>query len=671
MFFGVDYYPEHWPEERWEEDCRLMSEAGITVVRILEFAWSRLEPEAGRYDFAWVERFLSLLERYKISFVLGTPSATPPKWLVDQDPTILPRDESGRVRGFGSRCHVCHSNLNYRKHAARIAGEMSKHFGSHDLLIAWQTDNEFGCHNTTLSFTDAARDGFRAWLKGKYGSVDALNSAWGTVFWSQEYRSFDEVILPAYTVAQDPGSSSRDAFDAQGHNPGLVVDFQRYATQAIIDFHDAQVEAIREHSDRPITHNFMGDFPDIDYHRLADHLDLVSWDNYPAYVWGRSGPHDLGFRHSLIYGLKQKPFWVMEQQSGPCGWRMLGDTPAPGEIRLWSLQALAHGAESIVYFRWRACRTGTEQYWYGILDHDGKPRRRYEEVKQTIADVRAMEDVFTTTLPKADVALVHDYEHLWSHRFQPHNPRFHYTSLLHSYYRAFAENGANVTVTSLDHALESARLVVLPAYSMVDEDTGAKLKAFVEGGGSVVVTYRSGIRNRDNAMLEQTIPGPFAELAGTEVYEFDSHNFGRKTAVEGAFGEAHADVWADILQPASAQPVAWYRDGPFAGSAAITENKLGKGRFVYVGCDLPSDALRHLAAGWVGEAGIVPAPVVLQDGVEAVHRSGSSGEYYVVLNHSGRERFVELSRPLRSNDSAQELRGVRIAPYGVSVLRDA
>ncbi|MFW6387758.1 MAG: beta-galactosidase [bacterium] len=669
MFFGADYYPEHWPEERWEEDCRLMSEAGVSAVRILEFAWSRLEPEEGTYTFDWVERFLSLLERYNIKFILGTPSATPPKWLVDKDPSILPADESGRVRGFGSRCHRCHSNENYREKAADIAAEMAKRFGSHRLLIAWQTDNEFGCHNTTLSYTEAAHRGFKRWLEQKYGTIQALNEAWGTVFWSQEYRSFDEVILPGYTVAQDPGSSSRDSFHAQGHNPGLVLDFQRYSTQAVIDFHQAQVDAIRRHSDRPVTHNLMGDFPDIDYHRLAEHIDFVSWDNYPAYVWGRSGPHDLGFRHSLMYGLKNQPFWVMEEQSGPCGWRMLGDTPAPGEIRLWSLQALAHGAEAVVYFRWRACRKGTEQYWYGILDHDGKPRRRYDEVRQTITDAGAFEDVFSTTLPAVDVALVHDYEHLWSHRFQPHNPNFNYTALLHTYYKAFAENGTNVAVTSLDQALRTARLVVLPAYSLVDEETGEKVRAFVEDGGSVVLTYRSGIRDHNNAMLEETIPGPFAGIAGIEVYEFDSHNFGRTTTVEGVFGSAGAEVWADILDPGSAATVARYADGPFAGKPAVSENTLGRGLCVYVGCDLPPEALRHLAAGWIGRAGIAAAPVVVQDGIEVVRRTGSNGDFYIVLNHSGRTRFVELARPLKTYDTAQEVKHVHLGAYGVGVLR--
>lgn len=667
--FGCDYYPEHWPEERWETDCRLMSEAGFSVVRILEFAWARLEPTDGEYDFSWVERFFSLCERYDLRVVLGTPSATPPKWLVDRDPSILPVDETGRVRGFGSRHHRCHSNIAYRERAARIAGEMAKRFGKHERLTAWQTDNEFGCHNSTLSFTQAAHDGFRKWLAAKYETVEALNEAWGTVFWSQEYRSFDEVPLPMYTVAQDPGFASRDSFHGQGHNPGLVLDFQRYSTQAIIDFHQAQVDAIREHSDRPITHNLMGDFPDVDYHRLADYIDFVSWDNYPAYVWGRTAPHDLGFRHSLMYGLKEKPFWVMEQQSGPCGWRMLGDTPAPGELRLWSLQAIAHGAESIVYFRWRACRTGTEQYWYGILDHDGKPRRRYDEVRKTVADAKAMAEVFESTEPAADVALVHDYEHLWSHRFQPHNINFNYQKLLHEYYTAFAAQGANVRVTSFDRALRSAKVVVMPAYSLVDDDTGARVKEFVEGGGTVVLTYRSGIRNRDNTMLEETIPGPFVDIVGAEVYEFDSHNFGRTTPVEGPFGAAHATVWADILEPSGASTLAWYSGGPFAGSPAITKNAAGSGHCYYVGCDLPAQTLSSVASQVIETADATRVPVKAQEGIEVVRRTGGDREYYVILNHSGRVRLVEFVRPLGTHDTSRKLERLHIEPFGVHALR--
>ncbi len=671
MLFGVDYYPEHWPETRWEEDCRLMSAAGLSLVRILEFAWSRLEPEEGRYDFSWVERFLNLLEQHGLQFVLGTPSATPPKWLVDKDPSILPIDESGRTRGFGSRRHYCFSNSNYREHAARIAEELAKRFGNHHLLVAWQTDNEFGCHNTALSFTPEAHAGFIDWLKRKYQDIEALNEAWGSVFWSQEYRSFDEVILPSHTVARDPGASAPDSMVAQGHNPGLLLDFQRYSTDAIIAFHQAQVDAIRRHSDPPVTHNLMGDFPDIDYHRLGSHLDFVSWDNYPSFEWGRAPYNVVGFRHTLMRGLKRRPFWVMEQQSGPCGWRMLGDTPAPGEIGLWSLQAAAHGARTIVYFRWRACRTGTEQYWYGILDHDGIPRRRYREIADTVETAGTYEQLWEQTQFPEDVAVVHDYEHLWSHRFQPHNPGFSYTELLQRYYTALATWGVSPAVTSLEGALESARLVVLPAYSLVDSDTAARIERFVTAGGTVIVTYRSGIRDRNNAMLEEPIPGPFRRVAGLTVGEFDSLNFGRTTTVEGAFGQDRAAVWTDSLDLESAEAAAWYGSGPFAGEPAIAVNQFGDGTCVYVGCDISPEALSTLARGWIESAGVQLSPFVPQSGIEIVRRTDGRLSYYVLMNHTGRARLVESTRPVQSYTTQQEVRRIRLDPYGTTVVRES
>lgn len=670
MLFGADYYPEHWPETRWETDCRLMSEAGITAVRILEFAWARLEPDDGVYAFDWVERFIELAHRYGIQIILGTPSATPPKWLIDQDPSILPVDVAGRTKAFGSRRHYSYSNENYLQRSAKIAGEMAKRFGRHDAVIAWQTDNEFGCHDTTLSFDDATAAAFRVWLEKRYETVDAVNAAWGTVFWSQEYRSFAEIVLPAYTVAQDPGSSALESFDAQGHNPGLLLDFTRFSTDAVIRFHMAQVEAIREHSDRPVTHNLMGDFTDIDYHRFSETIDFVSWDNYPSFAWGRTFPHVLGFRHALMRGLKQKAFWVMEQQSGPCGWRTLGDTPASGEIKLWTMQAIAHGADAIVYFRWRACRTGTEQYWYGILDHDGTPRRRYQEISATVETVRSVESVFTETEPHASVALVIDYEVLWSHRFQPHNTGFDYNELLHNHYRALVSRGFNVAVTSLDTALEHAKVILLPAYSMVDDDQARKLEAFVEGGGVLVTGFRSGIRDRNNTMIEQQIPGGLSGIAGVRVSEFDSLNWGRTVSVQGQFGTSTAAVWTDILEVDGADAIGTYASGPFAGSAAITAHGHGSGVCYYVGCDLEIDGLGSLLVTAAERAGIEASPFRPLKHVEIVERRGNGRRVYCVLNHNAEAKTVELRRPLQVVSTGETISGLSISGFGFELLEE-
>lgn len=670
MLFGADYYPEHWPEARWETDCRLMSEAGLTAVRILEFAWARLEPSDGEYQFDWVERFIELAHRYGIEVILGTPSATPPKWLVDQDPTILPVDATGRTKAFGSRRHYSYSNENYLRRSAHIAGELSKRFGSHPAVTAWQTDNEFGCHNTTLQFDTASLVAFRVWLKERYRTIDALNEAWGTVFWSQEYRSFDEVVLPAYTVAQDPGSSSLDSVDAQGHNPGLLLDFSRFSTDAVMRFHNAQVEAIRAHSDRPVTHNLMGDFTDIDYHRFSETIDFVSWDNYPSFAWGRTAPHDIGFRHSLMRGLKQKPFWVMEQQSGPCGWRTLGDTPAPGEIRLWTMQAVAHGAEAIVYFRWRACRTGTEQYWYGILDHDGVPRRRYQEVADTVQTAAPMRTIIDHTEPTADIALVHDYEILWSHQFQPHNPEFNYTELLHTYYRSLASRGFNVSVTALSTALKQARVILLPAYSMVDDDAVEALEHFVSNGGVLVTGFRAGIRDRNNTMIDEQIPGRLSTLAGVKVTEFDSLNWGRQVSVKGLFGSSKASVWTDILEIDGAKELASYTDGSFAGTAAVTQKEFGSGFCIYVGCDLTEDAVSVVLSTAADLAGVEPNPFRPVENVETVARQNAETRMYWVMNHNPEPKVVELKHPLQIAATGEVVSSLSLAAFGFDVLRE-
>lgn len=268
MRLGVCYYPEHWPEEQWAKDARRMVETGLSHVRIGEFAWSRIEPEPGRFDWAWLDRAIETLHDAGLGIILGTPTATPPKWLMDRMPDMLAVDREGKPRKFGSRRHYCFSHVGYRGEAARITRAVAKRYGRHPAIVAWQTDNEYGCHDTVQSFSDAARDGFRRWLEARYDGIDALNAAWGNVFWSMEYRAFDEIDLPNLTVTEA--------------NPAHWLAFRRFASDEVATFNRAQVDILRELSpERDVVHNFMGFFTEFDHHAVAADLDAVGWDSYP------------------------------------------------------------------------------------------------------------------------------------------------------------------------------------------------------------------------------------------------------------------------------------------------------------------------------------------------------------------------------------------------------
>ena len=376
---GVCYYPEHWPEDWWAADAQRMRELGITYVRIGEFAWSRYEPRRAEFAWGWLDRAMNTLGGAGLKIVLGTPTATPPKWLMDEFPEIAPIDEQGRRRGFGSRRHYTFSSQAYWRESARIVEALAERYGQHAALVGWQTDNEYGCHNTVLSWGAEDLKAFRAWLRRNYQSPERLNEAWGSAFWSMEVRSFDEVALPILTVTEP--------------NPAARLDYWRFQSQQVAAYDRMQCDIIRRHSPgRWITHNFMGFFNDFDHWQVGDHLDFASWDSYPIGLVERfpfgdaererwqdtSHPDIAPFHHDLYRGVGRGRFWVMEQQPGPVNWAPWNPAPARGMVRLWTLEAHAHGADVVSYFRWRQASFAQEQMHAGLnlpSSHELSPRR--------------------------------------------------------------------------------------------------------------------------------------------------------------------------------------------------------------------------------------------------------------------------------------------------------
>ncbi|MEM8694771.1 MAG: beta-galactosidase [Pseudomonadota bacterium] len=528
MKLGCCYYPEHWPREIWADDARRMVEMGLSRVRIGEFAWSRIEPDPGRFDWEWLDGAIAILADAGLEIVMGTPTATPPKWLVDRRPDMLAVDRYGNPRSFGSRRHYCFSHPGYRDECRRIVTALAQRYGDHPAITAWQTDNEYGCHDTVLSYSPAAAVRFREWLAAKYADVAALNLAWGNVFWSMEYRSFGEIDPPNLTVTEP--------------NPAHMLDYRRFASDEVVSFNALQADILRTHSPgRDIVHNYMGFFTEFDHHAVSRDLDVASWDSYPlgfleqawfgdaekrAYM--RQGHPDFAaFHHDLYRGCTDGRWGVMEQQPGPVNWARHNPAPLPNMVRLWTLEALAHDAEFVSYFRWRQAPFAQEQMHAGLLRPDGVEDVAAAEVRQAAAEIQSLGE---TGRALKTVALVFSYEAIWVHHIQPQGGNFRSLELVFEMYSSLRQLGLDVDIVSPDTNLDGYEMVVVPSLPIMTE-------AFVDTLRSadcpVLIGPRTGSKTADFAIPDELPPGPLQELLPIRVVRVESLRDGVEESGEG------------------------------------------------------------------------------------------------------------------------------------------
>lgn len=518
MRLGTCYYPEHWPQHMWAEDAARMVQAGLSRVRIGEFAWSRIEPQPGQFEWGWLDQAIEVLHEAGLGVILGTPTATPPKWLCDQMPDMFAVDAAGQPRRFGSRRHYCFSHAGYRTQAARITRAVAERYGGHPALVMWQTDNEYGCHDTVHSFSASARDAFRLWLADRYGDVGALNSAWGNVFWSMEYRSFDEIELPNLTVTEA--------------NPAHWLAFRRFSSDQVIRFDKAQVDIIRALSPgRDVMHNAMGFYPDYDHHDLGAQLDVVMWDSYPLgfletfrfsdadkreYV--RQGHPDIAaFHHDLYRGCGKDGRWgVIEQQPGPVNWARTNPAPLPGMVRLWTLEAMAHGAELVSYFRWRQAPFAQEQMHAGLLRPDSEAAPGMDEVRQVAPEIALLGDIGE---PVKEAALVFSYLSEWVIATQPQGENLSALWAAFTTYTALRKLGLNVDIVPPTAPLDGYAMVVVPCEPIVDDGLVERLRMFA---GQVIIGPRSGSKTADLSIPYNLAPGALQTIFAGKVTRSES-----------------------------------------------------------------------------------------------------------------------------------------------------
>lgn len=626
MKLGVCYYPEHWPESQWPDDARRMAEIGISHVRIGEFAWSRIEPAKGQLEWDWLDRAIAVLAEAGLSVILGTPTATPPKWLVDSMPDMVALDADGRPRRFGSRRHYCFSHQGYARECDRIVTLLAQRYGRHPAVAAWQTDNEYGCHDTAISWSAAAAEAFRQWLAQQYGTIERLNQAWGNVFWSMEYGAFAEVDLPNLTVTEA--------------NPSHQLDFRRFSSDQVVRFNRRQVEILRRHSPgRDVVHNFMGFFTQFDHHAVGADLDVASWDSYPLgfleQFWfsaadkakyARQGHPDIAaFHHDLYRGCqKDGRWWVMEQQPGPVNWARYNPAPLPGMVRLWTLEAMAHGAELVSYFRWRQAPFAQEQMHAGLLRPDSTEAEGAVEARQAARDIAALPDRGN---PPRSVALLFDYAAAWVTDIQPQGKGFSALRIAFEYYTALRQLGLDVDILRPGTALDGYAMVVIPCLPIIAQDLVDQLRDFA---GPVVIGAASSGKTADFAIPPGLPPGPLQDLLPLRVLR-----------VETLRGDpCH---WIESIETALPEEP----DGVFSHD-----------RFHYVSRYPVSPAVAALLHDLARDNGL--APIWLPDGL----RIRRSGNLVFAFN------YADQPRDLPPGLIGERLSGdVTLAPAGVTIGR--
>ncbi len=661
MYYGADYYPEQWPRERWATDARLMRRAGLNLVRMGEFAWSQMEPTEGTFDWHWLDEAIETLAAEGIDTVLGTPTATPPAWLCQAYPDVLRTTRDGRRVTFGMRRQYCPTSATYRAHTRRIVRAMAEHYAGHPHIVAWQIDNEFGCHDSTRCFCPECRDAFAAWARQRYDWLVVLNEVWGTAFWSHTYSDWDQVPLPWATSGVS--------------NPGLELDYCRFASDQTIAYQQLQIDTLRAVDPQcRVTTNFMGfGFDTIDYTNMARPLDFCSWDNYPMH--GPLNPASTALSHDAVRGFKDQPFWVMEEQAGPCGWQTMGRTPTPGQLRLWAWQAIAHGADAIIYFRWRTARASTESFWHGILDSHGRPGRRYDEIAGMGEELARIGDTLVGARTPRGVAILHSYDDRWALELQPGAPGLSFAEILSGYYRALHGLNLSVDVVAPNAPLDGYGLVIAPALHLVSNEEAQALERYVEAGGALVLGARSGVRDVHGRIVDTPFPGRLHDLAGVTVLEYDA--LGRDTRQEirfegpaaGLAGRSYgAHTWADVLSAEGADVLARYASGFYAEQPAITQHGFGSGTCYYVGTVGHAETMTALMAWLAARHGIDPA-LKTPDGVEVACRERNGHAYLFVLNHTDAERRVALPGTYHDLLSDQRLHGSLTLPgAGVAIL---
>ena len=651
MYFGAAYYPEHWPEERWEQDAQMMQKAGLNGVRMGEFAWSKLEPTPGSIDFSWMDRAVDLLARYGIKTMMCTPSRTPPPWVFNLHPGIVNVRADRQPANYGYRYTICHNNPEFQSLAEEIDEKVIAHYAGNENVVAWHIDNEIGSGNTCYCPICHAK--FKQYLREKYGSVDHLNESWGMHFWSIAFSSFDEVPLPVGVPFA---------------YPSLALEYARFVSKSNAEFARWRYLKMKQlHPQAWVTTNFQtSNRTHTDIFEMGQYSDVYGTNFYPPMAPEFALDYCRGARNELI---------ILEQRAGAPHFM---PAQGPGWMRLWTYRSLAHGATGINFFRWRTARFGQEEYWHGVLPHSGRATRRYRELAQMGAEMQKIGTLLDQTRAAAQTALVLSYELRWAWdavssqavlptRFAPLEMEAHEEAS--AYHGALM--GLNVSTDGLDPRadLSRYRLVIAPRLYVVDEPVANNLRQYVAAGGVLCLTPRSGVADEYNVIFDRPAPGPLAEIAGVLVDDYTTLDAPLK--LDSPFNSAvQAAAWADEIELAGASAVATYAEGWLKGSPAVTVHPYGKGKVVYVGTLFRGADLQAFVTWLCAQAEVEPI-LATPPGVHAYERRGGAVRLVFLINYTDQTVETDLDGEYSDLLAGGKTTRVKIAALDVKVLQQS
>lgn len=631
MWLGVDYYPEQWDASLLEQDLDTIVELGCNVIRIAEFSWHLMEKQEGQYDFSFFDRVIEKAKERNLKVIMGTPTATIPAWLAKKHPDILSEFEGGKKRAFGGRHVYCFNSPHMYAYSEKIIRELVEHYKDEESIVAWQIDNEIGHEGSDVCYCENCQKAFQTYLSKKFaGDMDALNETYGTTFWSQEYNTFDEIPTPSETITT--------------HNPALRQDWERFRSQSIVDFMAFQAKLIKEISPEAVV---MHDFPGgglgkhVDYSKVAKTLDQAAYNNYP--VWGGQkepiAPHEIAFALDYIRGLKGENFWITEAIMGAQGHDVTGFLPRPNQAKMWSYQSMAHGADSLMYFRYRGATKGAEQFCYGIIDADNVKRRKFYEVQSFFHDIIKYREAMEAPV-KNEAVIVYDYDSLASFRIQRQSILLDPAAEMQKFYKAFYDQNVGVDVIPEDREFSSYKVVILPQMIITKPEMEEKVEAFVKNGGTVIVTYRHAVKDADNNVpFGETLPVHYNALAGLTVEEteslqdYDAFPVVGSGVFEGA--EGTGGIFRDMIKVQDAEVLFRYADAFYQEFAAVTRKQTGRGTLYYVGCGLEEKITKLLMEQVMRECHFQMVPS--EEGLEIVTRGNEKQKVTMYINHNAKE----------------------------------
>lgn len=678
MYFGADYYPEHWvypyagtpenPEGRWEQDAQLMFAAGINVVRMGEFSWGLIEPREKQFDFGWLKRAMNVMGKAGIKVVLGTPTAAPPLWLTKKHPEILPLDDHGLHRHPGTRRAYCLNSDIYWDYCKKIIRAMVEALGDHPNLIAWQIDNGIGGHDTESSFNEESRRDWIAWLKAKYETLNRLNDLMGTRFWGQVANDWAEVPMPMAAPTM--------------HNPALVTDWRRFSSDTCVAFAKMQADLLRELAPKtPVTTNLRGLDRKFDHFDLAGVVDFVSVISNAA-VKAKSAENacEIDMLRSLKKTEIRTPdgdcgFWVIEQKAAQVNWQDVNSKLRPGVVRLFSYQMISRGASGIFYFFWRQPRIGTEKFYGGVLSHDGQPHgRTYKEISQIGDEIKRLAPILKDTRVVAEVCILYSHDNEWTLQ-QPLQPNKHFGLRDHIqlFYNSLHDRNIPVDFARPTEDLSRYKLVIAPSLHLLAGGEADLLKLYVQNGGTLVATFNTGLVDEHCVAPDSGYPHDLTDLFGMEVMEFDpipptedNHlNF------KGAFPTSHlhpARLWCDLIEPKECQILAAYAKDYYSGRPAMTMHTFGLGTAIYIGTMSHQPFYQDLIV-WLRQMCNLFPLLKVPENVEVSMRQKDETKLYFLLNHQHTSVRIQLLKPMHDFLTGKTLNGnYDLPPHGVLVL---